>query len=107
MVHRCKPVEIVGRCKSVLLGLFFTNHESLLTKHVIHLIADINERVIGLILQLVDPNDFNVIARYVEVKVKLNLIKKKFCRYDYSNLLIFIQEILSQHHNDESFSSTG
>ena len=79
----------------MLLGLFFTNHESLLTKHVIHLIADINERVIGLILQLVDPSHFNVLARYVKVQVKLNLILKKFCRHNDSYLLLFVKEKLS------------
>ena len=107
VVNRSKSVQFVFRFISVLQRLFFCNNDSLFSKHVINFVADIDVRVICFILQLVDPNDFNVIARYVEVKIKLNLIKKKFCRYDYSNLLIFIQEILSQHHNDESFSSTG
>ena len=107
VVNSSKSVQLVFRFSCILQRFFFCNNDSLLSKHVINFVADIDARVICLILQFVYPNDFNVIVRYVEVKVKLNLIKKKFCRYDYSNLLIFIQEILSQHHNDESFSSAG
>ena len=76
MVHRSKTIELVFRffVKSLhRLDLFF-NDECLFSKHVINLIADVNKLVVFLVLKVVDPNHFNIIARYVNFHVKLHLV---------------------------------
>ena len=69
VVNSGKSVKLICWFTCVLLRLFFCNNDSLLSKHVINFIADIDVRVICLILQLVDPNNFNVIVCYVDVKI--------------------------------------
>jgi hypothetical protein len=107
VVNSSKPVKLVFRFKSILYRLFFCNNYSLLFKHGIYFVADIDIRVICFIFQLVDPNDFNVIACYVNIKVQLNLIFKQFCGNDYADLMIFIKKVLRQHQEYKSFSSTS
>ena len=74
VVNCSKSIQLVWRFISVLLRLFFLNHDSLRSKHGIYFVTDIDERVICLVFQLVDPNHFNVFARNVGFHVKLHLI---------------------------------
>ena len=67
MVNSSQSIQLVLRLLLILQRRFFSDDDGQLSKHCIDLVAYILMSVIWLILQIVDPDDFNVIIRDVSV----------------------------------------
>ena len=67
MVNSSQSIQLVLRLLLILQRRFFSDDDGLLSKHCIDFVADIVMSVVWLILQLVDPDDFDVLVRDVNV----------------------------------------
>ena len=91
MVNRRKAVDPVIRLFIILSGLFLGNNQGKLIKHSVNLITNIAVRIVGLVFEIVDDENLNVIPGYVKSQVLLCLHLDELGRNNYPDLLALLQ----------------
>ena len=91
VVNRSKATDPVAMLFVLLSGLFLSNKQGCLLKHSVNFVADVAIRVVGFELEIVDNENLNIIAGYIDVQILLCLQLYELGGNNNTNLLPFIQ----------------
>jgi hypothetical protein len=95
VVNSHDAVSPVLRFVRILPTLIFLDNERTLLKHDVDLVNDIHTRILFVVLEVVDSDNLNIVAGYVEVEVLLCLDLNELVWDDYANPLALIKQELA------------
>jgi hypothetical protein len=90
VVNSHEAISQVLRIFRVLATLIFLDNERTLLKHDIDLVNDVHTRIIFVVLEVVDSDNINIVAGYVEIEVLLRLDLDELVWDDYDNLFVLV-----------------
>jgi hypothetical protein len=95
VVNSHEAVSPVLRFIRIRPTLIFLDNERTLLKHDVDLVNDVHTRIFFVVLEVVDSDNINIVAGYVEIEVLLRLDLDELVWDDYANPLALIKQELA------------